>query len=415
MSFRLVKSIYMNDITTPNMVNASHDIGDYDQSDYKHVDLYNADTLYDAMRRAASGSDWKYGVQKYVWNWYENIGKMHEQRDNYELQPTKRFVLTERGKSRIIDGEDISDRVVKHALCDSVLNPIAYQKIIYDTGACVSSRGIDFTRSRLVAMLSKFYRKHGNNGYVLLLDYKRYYDNIRHDILFDQVREMIDDPDALDLIAKCLDRNKVDVSYMSDEEYAHCMETCFNSIEYEKIDKSLLTGEKYMYKHLNIGDQFSQTAGCIYPIPIDNYIKIVRGVKFYIRYQDDSLIIHSDKKYLENLLNDIEAQASKIGLFINRKKTRIVKLSSLWRFLQIQYSLTDTGRIVQKINPKQLTRQRRKMRKLAGKLSEKEYHDWFWSYFKAHKKYMSRLQKENLLALYRRQMEVYTNGKADSF
>ena len=39
---------------------------------------------------------------------------------------------------------------------------------------------------------------------------------------------------------------------------------------------------------------------------------------------------------------------------LNRKKTRIVKLSDYYKFLQITYSLTDTGRVIRKINPRRI-------------------------------------------------------------
>ena len=54
------------------------------------------------------------------------------------------------------------------------------------------------------------------------------------------------------------------------------------------MNPKLFTGEKFMGKHLNIGDQVAQTAGISYRIRIDNYVKIVRGVKFYAGYMDDS-------------------------------------------------------------------------------------------------------------------------------
>lgn len=118
---------------------------------------------------------------------------------------------------------------------------------------------------------------------------------------------------------------------MTDEEYAGCMDRVFNSLEYQNVDKSLLTGEKFMYKHLNIGDQVAQVAGIIYPIPIDNYVKIVKGVKFYGRYMDDSYAIHESKEFLEELLQGIIAVAKELGITVNIRKTRICKLSSLWR------------------------------------------------------------------------------------
>lgn len=183
--------------------------------------------------------------------------------------------------------------------------------------------------------------------------------------MIEQFEKYIHDEDALWLLRKIIDRSKVDVSYMNDEEYANCMDSVFNSLEHSQIDRSLLTGEKFMAKHLNIGDQVAQVAGIVYPVPIDNYIKIVRGVKFYGRYMDDSYVIHESKEYLQDLLKDIIQIADSIGITVNIRKTRICKLSEYWRFLQVQYALTDTGRIIQKINPKRLTCMRRKMKKLA--------------------------------------------------
>lgn len=140
----------------------------------------------------------------------------------------------------------------------------------------------------------------------------------------------------------------------------------------------------------------------------DNYVKIVRGVKFYGRYMDDSYAIHESKEFLEDLLQGIITIANELGITVNTRKTRICKLSSMWRFLQVQYSLTDTGRVIQKINPKRLTAMRRKMKKLVYKLSEKEFDDWFNAWMCNHYKIMSKQQRENMNTLYAQlKKEVY--------
>ena len=59
---------------------------------------------------------------------------------------------------------------------------------------------------------------------------------------------------------------------------------------------------------------------------------------------DDSYVIHESKEFLEGLLQEIIRIAQSIGITVNTRKTRICKLSSMWRFLQIQYSLTETGK-----------------------------------------------------------------------
>jgi len=180
------------------------------------------------------------------------------------------------------------------------------------------------------------------------------------------------------------------------------LDAVFNSIEYRKLDRVLLSAEKYMDKHLSIGDQIAQVAGISYPIRFDNYIKIVKGVKFYARYMDDSYIIHRDKDYLHGLLAELIEVASKIGITINTRKTRICKLSSMWRFLQIQYSLTDTGRIVKKINPKRLTAMRRKLKKLSFVINQDEFDNLYGSWFNGYFKIMSKQQRKNMNELHER-------------
>jgi len=390
------------------MVNAKHDTGYYDSSCYQR-EIFNGNALYDAYMRAKMGSDWKPQVQQFEMNYLMEISRIQKelQEGTYEFSPSTEFTLNERGKTRVIRGEQIRDRVVKHSLCDEVLNPAVRKYLIYDNGASLTGKGIAFSRKRLLVHLRKYYAKHGSNdGYIMLMDFSKYYDNIRHDVLMNLFEKYVDDDLALWLLKKTVDRSQVDVSYMTDEEYEKCLDTLFNSLEYQKVDKSLLTGEKFMAKHLNIGDQVAQVAGIAYPMRIDNFIKIVKGVKFYGRYMDDSYVIHESKEYLENLLQDILQIAEELGITVNTRKTRICKLSEYWRFLQVQYSLTDTGRVIQKINPKRLTAMRRKMKKLAPILTEKQFSDLFKSWFDNHYRIMSKKQRSNMNDLYNQLKEV---------
>lgn len=332
------------------MVNTKHDTTSYENCGYQR-EIFDGNALYEAYKRARKGSDWKPQVQKFEMNYLLELANMQKalKDKSYEFLPTTSFMLHERGKIRHITGEQIQDRIVKHALCDEILNPAIEKYLIFDNGASLVGKGIDFTRRRLLKHLRRYYAQHGSNeGYVLLIDFSKYYDNIRHDVLLRLFEKYVDDEHALWLLRKTVDRSKVDVSYMTDDEYENCMNRLFNSLVYQYIDKSLLTGEKFMAKHLNIGDQVAQTAGIAYPIRIDNYIKIVRSVKFYGRYMDDSYIIHESKEFLLELLEEIIEIAREIGITVNTRKTRVCKLSEHWRFLQVQYSLTDTGRLFRK-------------------------------------------------------------------
>lgn len=390
------------------MVNAKHDTFCYDSEGYQR-EIFDGNALFEAYKRAKKGSDWKPQVQRFEMTYLLELSRIQRELKEmtYEFLPSTQFVLNERGKTRVIRGEQIQDRIVKHTLCDEVLNPAVKNFLIYDNGASLVGKGIAFTRKRLLTHLRRYYAQHhSNDGYILLIDFSKYYDNIRHDILMELMKKYVTDEHSLWLLQKTVDRSKVDVSYMSDDEYENCLDILFNSLLYQEIDQRLLTGEKFMGKHLNIEDQVAQTAGIAYPIPIDNFVKIVKGVKFYGRYMDDSYAIHESKEFLEELLKGIVEIAGSLGITVNLKKTRICKLSDHWRFLQIQYSLTDTGRVIQKINPKRLTAMRRKMKKLAPKLTEKEFTDFFRSWFKNHYKIMSRYQRNNIETLFNQLKEV---------
>lgn len=156
---------------------------------------------------------------------------------------------------------------------------------------------------------------------------------------------------------------------------------------------------------VDIGNQVSQDVGIVHPYRIDNYISIVMGCKLFGRYTDDTHIISDSKEFLLTVLEGVRQIAEEYGIIINEKKTRICKLSSFYRYLQIGYSLTDTGRVIRKIHPKAVTRERRKLkaykRKLdAGEMSYFDVENSFKSWLGGNWKRMSRQQISNMSLLY---------------
>lgn len=335
--------------------------------------VYDANSLLDAFKKSKKGTAWKESVQRYEMNLLRNINQTQKELKDgtYEQKDFYEFKLQERGKTRHIKSMHISDRVVQRSVCDNVLVPELSKYLIYDNGASMEGKGIYFARKRMATHLHKFYRKHkSNEGYVLQIDFSKFFDNIVHDGLIKEMRKKIGDKETMSFIEKLIDTFRVDVSYMTDEEYANSINTLYDALQHAQIDKALLTGEKYMRKSVGIGSQISQISGVYYPTRIDNYCKIVRGMKYYGRYMDDIYIIHEDKEFLKGLLNDIKGICDELGLFINPKKTQIVKLSHGFTFLKIKYSLTETGKVRQRISKDSVLREKRKLKKLRGLLEE---------------------------------------------
>lgn len=367
------------------------------------VDLNKLVTAYEKSIR---DSKWKPSVQSFNLNYLVEVNKIKKEIEEgtYKTSNISKFIIHERGKTRVISGNSVIDRTVRHYLCDEILMPNIRPKLIYDNGSSVKGKGVDFTRKRLRTHLHRFYRKHGNKGYILIGDFTKFYDNIRHDIAYEMLSCFTDDTWEK-VLSEIFDSFKVDVSFLSDEDYSKCMDKIFNSIKYEAIDNKYKTGQKFMNKSVKIGDQTSQILGIYYPYLIDNYVKIVRGMKYYARYTDDFYIISDSKEELRDILENIKVICNELGIFLNENKTVITRLDRKFHFLQNTYQLTESGHIIEKINKKRLVAMKRKLRKLKIKLDEgkvtyemieQTYRSWVGGY----KKYLSKKQLENLDELF---------------
>jgi hypothetical protein len=85
---------------------------------------------------------------------------------------------------------------------------------------------------------------------------------------------------------------------------------------------------------------------------------------------DDLYLIHPDKKYLLECLDDIKRLCASLGVTVNMKKTKITKLKDGVRFLKGVYVLKENGKIVRRADPQSRKRMRRKLRKFKGLLYE---------------------------------------------
>lgn len=374
---------------------------------YKEI-ICDANNLYKAYKASIKESKWKETTQKFMMNFLKYIFDLQDELLNQTLtnDPPHEFVLSERGRIRPITSIPIKDRIVRHVLCDEVLLPEVKRHIIYDNGASIKGRGISFQRKSFEVHLHQFYRQNGTDGWILFGDFSKFYDNVIHAIAKRELLKLFDDDEFIDWPLTLIFKGfEMDVSYMTDEEYDRCLETLFNKLEYREIPKSELTGEKWMAKSINIGDQLSQVIGIYYPNRIDTYVKYVRGQKYYGRYMDDWYIMSPSKEELIDLLVNIKAIADELGIHINMKKTRIVKFSSQFTFLQIKYHVMPDGKIYKHITSAKATAMRQKLKKLAVKVAEGErdyesVEEMFRSWMGSFRKLLTKKQRKSLIQLY---------------
>lgn len=358
--------------------------------------FYDANAIYEAGTKAIKSAPFKYQTQLFEVNHLVETAQLLKDLKEWKYKPTKgtRFTIKERGKVRNIITNNMVDKTINHLLCDNILSPIINSYLVYDNGASQKGKGVSFHRKRLEVHLHRYYRKYkSNEGYVLLMDFSGYYASIPHNLCLKQIEVFL---------KKCDKEQKVVALWILK-----------NLFEIFDIDNKNGRG-------VDIGSQPSQNIGALYASRIDNYIKIVKGVKHYGRYTDDCYIIHRDKNFLKQLLQEIKELSKKLGLVINDKKTRIAKLSQPFKILQLTYQLTETGRIIRKISSKSITRERRKLKAYKRLLDAKrikygEIENIFKSWMAGNYKNMSMQQISNMYQLYydlfRRRVTWKNHGK----
>lgn len=357
--------------------------------------MCDANNLYDGYLRSIEGSKWKQQTQKVIINYLRYIFKIQKQLEERTYVPgvEGEFTLHERGKIRPITSLQAEDRIVRHVLCDHILMPEIEKKLIYDNGASIKGKGISFSRDRFDVHLWKYFNEHKTNeGWVLFGDFSKFYDNIIHEIIKKDILKLFDYDEYLTWLLDVIFKNfRIDVSYMTDEEFDNCLFEVFNKLDYRNLPKELFTGEKWMAKAVNIGDQLSQIIGVYHPNRIDTYVKYVRSQKYYGRYMDDWYIINQSKEELNDILDEIINIGKEYGIHINQKKTQIIRLDRSFKYLQIYYRLTETGKIIKKINPERISAIKEKLKKLSAKVKdglieysnvENMFRSWMGSFYK---------------------------------
>lgn len=300
-------------------------------SDYKN--------LYNAHLSCRKGKRWKDSVASYDMRAPECTLylKYLLETGQYRIGEYKCFTINERGKEREIKSVKYKDRVVQKCLNDNILTPCMIPKLIYENGASQKGKGTDFHLKLLKRHMQEHYKKHGAAGYILIGDFKSYFDSIAHELVNEIYKKEFKDTRLIGLI--------------------------------EAIHAST-QGEK----GLPLGNQLSQMDALLAANAMDHMVKERLRIRGYGRYMDDFYLIHKDKEYLRYCLNEIEKEVTAIGLRLNKKKTKIVPLTAGIDFLGFHFYLTETGKVVMKIKAESKNRERRRLRKFrdrvkAGKMT----------------------------------------------
>ncbi len=225
--------------------------------------IADLDNIYKAYRNARKGKGWQNTVKEFEKNLDVNLNKIQHSLVNktFQTSPYKTKIIHEPKKRIIYRLPFNPDRIIQHALMN-VIEPIWDNLFIYDSYACRKGKGIHAGSTRTM----EFARK---NDYCLKCDISKFYPSINHDILFRIVQKKIKCKDTLWL--------------------------------FENIIYSIGEGI-----NVPIGNYTSQWLGNLYLNELDQLLKHKYKIKHYIRYCDDFILFHDDKKFLGKMSGVIE-------------------------------------------------------------------------------------------------------------
>lgn len=297
------------------------------QQDCTFETIADLNNLHKATRAASKGVGWKASTQRYKKDELRNIVKARHTLLNGEdiCKGFIHFDLYERGKLRHISSVHFSERVIHKSLSVNALVPAFTPTLVSANSANQKGKGTHYAIKLMKKQLADHYRKHGSEGYILQVDFSDYFARIAHEPLKELIDRTVEDGRIAGL-AKHLIDVQGDVG-------------------------------------LGLGSEPNQICAVSFPNEIDHFVTEMCGVEAYGRYMDDSYAIDVDKETLEITLAVIRDKCAKLGITVNEKKTRIVKLTHGFTYLKKKFSYGENGRIVVRPCRDSITRERRKLKK----------------------------------------------------
>lgn len=159
-----------------------------------------------------------------------------------------------------------------HQAIVSAIEPLFEKRFIYDSYSCRVDKGTHAGVQRLRTFLGQSSHNNSQKVYVLKCDVRKFFASIDHETLLGLITRHIADEAILELVRTIV--------------LSHGAETG---------------------KGIPLGNVTSQLFANIYLHELDWFMKQQLGIKHYIRYCDDFVIVSTDKSYLQSLIAPIRS------------------------------------------------------------------------------------------------------------
>lgn len=232
-----------------------------------YAQICDLENLKKAHKAAKKGKAFYKEVQMVDENPEFYLGKIRQMLLNhsYEVSEYSIKCICDKSKVRVLHKLPYyPDRIIQHAIMQ-VIEFVFERSFCYHT--CASLRGRGIKRARI---LSKRYASlsSGMGEFCLKIDIEKFYQNIDHEILINQLKKKFKDKELLNLLERII--------------FSH-------------PDK----------KGLPIGSYLSQFLANFYLSGFDSWLKNAKRQRFVVRFMDDVCIFSKDKRALHALLSEI--------------------------------------------------------------------------------------------------------------
>lgn len=264
--------------------------------------IFSMENLYAAYKDAYNGRRYNRDVLLYGDDVWTNLRELQKKiyDGTYRIDRYYIFYVYE-PKKRMIMSIVFEHRIVQWAIY-RVVNPLFVKGYIRDTYGCIPGRGSIGAMRRLKGWMSYLSKKEGKWFY-LKLDISKYFYRINHHILIEILSKKLRDDKLLTILKRII----------------NCEHTPFG-LPAGKSPGEVDPKDMLYDVGMPIGNLLSQMFANIYLNEADQYCKRTLRIKYYVRYMDDIIILHNDKKTLFKWKNKISRfLRERLALDLNKK------------------------------------------------------------------------------------------------
>lgn len=251
----------------------------------------------------------------------------------YRLRPGKTVEIY-RPKRRQAVAPYYRDRVWQRAMCNNGVYHALTRSVIYDNMACQKGKGTDLALRRVIGFLQRLHREApGAPIYGKHLDIHRYFPSTPQEGVKAHDREKVTEPLFIPYLDEIIDGIP------------------------DHRPEAEIAADPFGRRGTGLGSQINQLNQVTIPDRLDHEIKTF--CRFYIRYNDDFLILDHDRAVVDRATALIDDWLAAHGLeMVDKAGTFDVRKTGFY-FLRKKFILTDTSKIILRLHRNAMREERR--------------------------------------------------------